>query len=100
MKWPALGVRTRVWLMSLTLLVIAGASIGSRLPEIGSDFGFMIPELVYNVTVTQSFAGHGEAVSLQTFLPQSDDRQTVVLGAKRVHEVPGGTIGIDHLLDL
>lgn len=78
MKWPALGVRTRVWLMSLTLLAIAGTSIGSRLPEIGSDFGFMIPELVYNVTVSQSFAGHGEAVSLQTFLPQSDDRQTVV----------------------
>lgn len=78
MTAEGLGVRARVWMASVTLLVIAAASIISRLPELEGDFGFMIPELVYNVTVSQTFTGHGDAVSLQTFLPQSDDRQSVV----------------------
>lgn len=101
MKWPSLTVRGRVLLVSALLLATAATSIAWRLPEIGGDFGFMIPELVYNVRVSQSLTGHGESVSVQTFLPRSDERQTVVREENRStgldfdpQEVDGNRLGV------
>jgi transglutaminase-like putative cysteine protease len=74
------GGRTRVPVIvtSLLLLAAAGAIAGFRLHSAGYDFGFLVPEIVWDVTLTQTATGHGSAVSLKTFLPQSDDRQTVL----------------------
>ncbi len=49
-----------------------------RLSALGWDLGFMIPELVFDVEVTQSLEGSGEALHLETFLPLSDTRQSVI----------------------
>jgi transglutaminase-like putative cysteine protease len=76
-------VRTRVFVVSVVLALIAVASAARRLDVLGGDFEFMIPELVYDVTVTQTVTGHGESATLQTYLPQPDDRQTVVRDENR-----------------
>jgi transglutaminase-like putative cysteine protease len=73
----SMSVRARVWVTSAVLLGIAAISVAVRLPDLGGDMTFMIPELVYHVNVTQSVTGHGEALTLRTFLPQTDERQTV-----------------------
>ncbi len=64
--------------MVVGLVVAASATAAVRLQRIGYDLSFMIPEVVWQVTVVQSLEGHGERVRARTFLPISDDRQTVL----------------------
>ncbi len=70
--------QTKVLVTSLLLVAVALGVAGSRLYQRDFDFGFMVPERVFEVTLTQSATGHGEAMSLKTFLPLSDERQTIL----------------------
>lgn len=67
----------RVFWTILALLVAAGALVVMHLQTLGFDMSFMVPDVVYDVSILQSFDGSGEPVRMRVFLPETDARQTV-----------------------
>lgn len=59
--------------------VAAGVGLGlRRFAAIGWDGTMLVPEVMWDVELVQTLTPTGGAVKLTTFLPDSDDRQTVV----------------------
>ncbi len=60
-----------------TLAAAAVCLVSWRVLSAGHDPAGLAAGAVYDVRTQISFEGHGEAVRVRTFLPRSDDRQTV-----------------------
>ena len=73
-RWLA---RNRVVLINTLLVATAGTIAFVRLRALDFDMSFMVPEIVYDVDVAQSFEARGKRVKLSTFLPVDDMRQEV-----------------------
>ncbi|TNF33310.1 MAG: transglutaminase [Deltaproteobacteria bacterium] len=67
----------RVFWTVFALLASAAALVVLHLQTLGFDMSFMVPDVVHDVTVLQTFDGTGEEVRLRVFLPETDPRQTV-----------------------
>ena len=61
-------------LMALTLSLIL-----YRLHRMDLDWSYFAPNRVYSLQIVQTFNGHGEPVSLTSFLPKTDDRQRILI---------------------
>ncbi|MCA9537889.1 MAG: UUP1 family membrane protein [Myxococcales bacterium] len=74
------------------LLVIAGVLGLRRLQALDYDVSALVPDKVWDVDVGLSLTGHGDAVRVATYIPTSDDRQTVVEASSRAGELELQTV--------
>jgi hypothetical protein len=72
--------RSGRWAIIVSVLLIGSAAAFAtlRLQRLDWDLTFMIPEVVYDLDISQTLEGKGEKVDLKTYLPLSDDRQSVI----------------------
>jgi len=63
----------------ITLLVVAPLGLmGFKLLVLGYPLKGLIPALSYQVELAMQVDGHGDRITIETFLPRSDARQTVL----------------------
>ncbi len=66
-------------LVVITILLLSSLSIAMyRLYRMNFDLEQVLPQRIYNVSVIQTFTGHGMPVDLNLFLPRNDHRQRIV----------------------
>jgi len=63
--------------IAYALSVAAVATVGYKLLYAGYSLSAIVPVVVYEVRTGISFEGHDDAVRVKTFLPRSDERQTI-----------------------
>lgn len=67
-----------LYLTVLTLFsVVPFAIMAYKLYALNYPLASLIPVVSYTVDIAQQVDGHGDDISLQTYLPQSNDRQTI-----------------------
>ncbi|HEY0719987.1 MAG TPA: UUP1 family membrane protein [Gammaproteobacteria bacterium] len=70
--------RRRAYLLVFLLLVaVPLAGIGYKLFVLNYPLGDLVPAMSYQVDVSMRVDGHGEDIDLSTYLPRSDQRQTI-----------------------
>ena len=60
------------------LIVLTISLILYRLQRMDLDWSYFAPNRVYSLQIEQTFSGHGDTVSLASFLPETDDRQRIL----------------------
>jgi len=60
-------------------LLIPAAIMAFKLYVLDYSISGLIPVVSYHVQINQQVDGHGDAVSISTYLPKTDERQTVLL---------------------
>lgn len=60
------------------LLALPAATVGYKLVALDYSLGDIMPRIERHVTLTMSLDGHGRDVKVRTYLPQSDEHQTIV----------------------
>ncbi|MDH5541912.1 MAG: UUP1 family membrane protein [Nitrospinota bacterium] len=61
----------------VVLCVTAVGMIAYKMLFLGYSFMSIIPQLKYEVDISMSFDGYGDSVKVSTYLPVSDERQTI-----------------------
>jgi hypothetical protein len=75
-RW-ALPPWSRIAAVSL-LLILPFTSVGWKVARGGYDLESLVPVETYRVGLSISMSGHGDSLNIQTFLPQSDERVTLL----------------------
>lgn len=65
------------------LLALPAAAIGYKLVALGYSLGDVMPRTERRVTLAMSLDGHGRDVKVRTYLPVSDERQTITAEANQ-----------------
>ncbi|MBK9033494.1 MAG: transglutaminase [Myxococcales bacterium] len=68
--------RATPWVIA-TLLVLPALALALKVVVLGYRLSDILPRTVYRVTLTMRLDGHGRDVKVRTYLPASDDRQTI-----------------------
>ncbi len=69
--------RIPVWFVMAALISVVLVVAGYKLVYLGYTLGDVLPETHYHVTYHFAFDGHDRSVKLRTFLPATDQRQTI-----------------------
>ena len=69
--------RVAIPIVIVTLLALPAAAIGYKLVALGYALGDIMPRTERHVTLTMSLDGHGRDVKVRTYLPQSDEHQSI-----------------------
>ncbi|MBI3478811.1 MAG: UUP1 family membrane protein [Nitrosomonadales bacterium] len=72
------GIRRNVYLLVLAIMVLLPVSVAAyKLYVLDYPLAGLIPTTSYKVEVSMQVDGHGEDISIHTYLPKTDSRQTI-----------------------
>ena len=72
------GARRNIYLMVLAIMVLLPISVTTyKLYVLDYPLAGLIPSASYNVEVSMQVEGHGDDISIHTYLPKTDSRQSI-----------------------
>lgn len=70
-------MRRATWLVIAALMVVPAVVIALKVIVLGYRLSDVLPRTLYRVALTVRLDGHGRDIKVRTFVPVSDDRQTI-----------------------
>ncbi len=78
--------RATAWVIAI-LIVLPAIAIALKVVVLGYRLGDVLPRTQYHVSLTVRLDGHGRDIKVRTFVPVTDDRQTVTAEEQTAREL-------------